>query len=70
MPITVCVHCSTPTHNHDGRCGNCGHYAAQTGAECECPDCGPKAGDDRPTAPLHEPEEWDWRSRAAALQRL
>jgi hypothetical protein len=63
MRLTVCLHCSTPTSDHDGRCQSCGHYAAQSGSDCQCPDCVPECGNARPAYALAEPGAWDWRSR-------
>jgi hypothetical protein len=65
MPLTVCLHCSTPTDDHDGRCRNCGHYAAQPGSECECPNCVPETAD-VPALTLEDSSGWDWRSRGPA----
>jgi hypothetical protein len=63
MPLTICLHCSTPTVDHDGRCPNCGHYAAQHGSDCECPNCVPKREYERPAHAGADSGDRDWRSR-------
>jgi hypothetical protein len=39
MPTTICLHCCTPTTDHDHQCRVCGHFPGQLDCECECPAC-------------------------------